>query len=73
MDHLAGRWVDKEEDRKDQETSCDERERETLETSEVTGACCEHNERGGCQDAPELWQSEIVECQRDADEFGDDG
>jgi hypothetical protein len=70
MNHLASRWMDEKEDRKDQETSCDKREREALETPEVAGACRDHDERGGRHDAPELWQSEIVERERDADELG---
>src|SRR6202022_3186600 len=71
LDHLARRWVDEKEDRKEKKTPQDEGERETLKAAEVAGARREHDERSGRRDAPELRQSEIVERERDADELGD--
>src|ERR1700730_3845162 len=71
LDHLTRRRVDEKEDRKDQEASQDKHQREPLEAAEVASARREHDERSGCYDPPQLWHSEIVERQRDADELRD--
>ncbi len=75
-DEIAGdvgvRRMHHEEDRHQHEAAKDEHHGEALETAEIAGRDGTHDEGSRNRDADRLRQPEIVERERNADEFGDD-
>ena len=64
--------MDDEVDRQEQQAAEHEKHREPLEATEIAGARRGDDEAGGDDDARDRVESEIVEREADADEFGDD-
>ena len=69
---LAYRRVHDQHHGHEQEAAGDERQREAFEAAEVAGARGRDHEDCSCEHAPELWHTEIIEAEADADELGDE-
>jgi len=72
MDGLSERNVDGDEHGNEQKAADAEHKTKSFETTEAALDCTGHDESGGNCDAPDFGQTEEVQRQADADEFGYD-